>query len=91
MSDEDGFRLEEHIGTIMQIIVVALLGWSLKTNVELTTQMGIVQAKLESLQSTVNQGSQDRYRSMDAAKDFSAVWAQLSRMETRIEKVEARR
>lgn len=91
MSDEDGFRLEQHIGTIMQIIVVALLGWSLKTNVELTTQMGIVQAKLESLQSTVNQGSQDRYRGMDAAKDFSAVWVQLHRMETRIEKVEARR
>ena len=91
MSDEDKFRLEQHIGTIMQILVVALLGWSLKTNVEMTTQMGIVQVKLESLQTTVNQGTQDRYRGTDAAKDFAGVWAELQRHDVRIQKIESRR
>jgi hypothetical protein len=89
MSDEDGFRLEQHIGTIMQIMVVGLLAWSLKTNVEMTTQMGILNVKVEVLSATVNQGTQDRYRGTDAAKDFASVWSQFSRYETRIEKLEA--
>ena len=91
MSEPDGFRLEQHIGTIMQILVVGLLAWSLKTNVEMTTQMGIVQVKLESLQTTVNQGTADRYRGTEAAKDFQGVWAELARHETRIQKLESRR
>ncbi len=90
MSDEDGFRLEQHIGTIMQIMVVGLLAWSLKTNVEMTTQMGILNVKVEALSATVNQGTQDRYRGTDAAKDFASVWSQFTRHETRIEKLEAR-
>lgn len=90
MSDEGGIRLEQHIGTLMQILVVALLGWSLKTNVEMTTQMGIVQVKLEALQTTVNQGTQDRYRGSDAAKDFSNVWTEINRIEVRIQKIESR-
>jgi len=89
--NEDGFRLEQHIGTIMQIIVVALLGWSLKTNVEMIVQMGVVQAKLEALTSVVNQGTTDRYRSTDAAQDFAPVWAELNRLNTRVDKLEARR
>lgn len=90
MSDEGGIRLEQHIGTLMQILVVALLGWSLKTNVEMTTQMGIVQVKLEALQTTVNQGTQDRYRGSDAAKDFANVWTEINRIEVRIQKIESR-
>lgn len=91
MSDEDGFRLEQHIGTIMQVLVVGLLAWSLKTNVEMTTQMSVVQVKLEALQTTVNQGTQDRYRGTDAAKDFAGVWAELSRHDGRIQKLESSR
>jgi hypothetical protein len=90
MSDE-GFRLEQHIGTIMQVLVVGLLAWSLKTNVELTTQMSVVQVKLESLQVTVNQGTQDRYRGTDAAKDFAGVWSEFGRMDARLNKLEGRR
>jgi hypothetical protein len=90
MSDQ-GFRLEQHVGTIMQILVVGLLAWSLKTNVELTTQMSVVQVKLESLQSAVNQRSNDIYRNADAAKDNAAIWAELSRYEARINKIESRR
>ncbi len=91
MGSEDGFRLEQHIGTIMQIMVVGLLAWSLKTNVEMTTQMGILNVKVEALSTTVNQGTQDRYRGSDAAKDFAGVWAEMNRQDTRINKLENRR
>jgi hypothetical protein len=91
MSDEDGFRLEQHIGTIMQIMVVGLLAWSLKTNIEMTTQVGILNVKVEALSATVNQGTQDRYRGSDAAKDFAGVWAEFKRVDTRLNKLESRR
>jgi hypothetical protein len=91
MSDEDGFRLEQHIGTIMQIMVVGLLAWSLKTNVEMTTQIGILNVKVEALSTTVNQGTADRYRGSDAAKDFAGVWAEFNRVDTRLNKLESRR
>jgi len=85
---EGGFRLEQHVGTIMQILVVALLGWSLKTNVEMTTQMGIVQSELRALQATVAQGTADRYRGTDAARDNGLIWAEFQRRENRISRLE---
>ena len=91
MNDENTFRLEQHIDTIMQIMVVGLLAWSLKSNVELTTQMGIVQAKIENLQATVSQGTTDRYRGSDATKDFSAVWAEVARIDARLSRIEMRK
>ena len=91
MNDENTFRLEQHIGTIMQVMVVGLLAWSLRSNVELTTQMGIVQAKIENLQATVNQGTNDRYRGSDAAKDFSGVWAEMARLDSRLSRIELRK
>jgi hypothetical protein len=91
MSDEDGFRLEQHVGTIMQVLVVGLLAWSLKTNVEMTTQIGILNVKVEALSATVNQGTTDRYRGSDAAKDFAGVWAELNRLDKRLNKLETSR
>jgi hypothetical protein len=91
MSDDDKFQLERHIGTIMQIMVVGLLAWSLKTNIEMTTQVGILNVKVEALSATVNQGTTDRYRGSDAAKDFAGVWAEFNRVDTRLNKLEARR
>ena len=74
----------------MPVMVVGLLAWSLKSNVELTTQMGIVQAKIENLQVTVSQGTQDRYRGADAAKDFASVWGELARHDARLNKLESK-
>ena len=91
MSEPDGFRLEQHIGTIMQIMVVGLLAWSLKTNVDMTTQIGILNVKVEALSATVNQGTTDRYRGSDAAKDFAGVWAEFNRVDSRLNKLESRR
>ena len=84
------WRLEQHIGTVMQAAVIGLLAWSLKTNVDTQKDIGVLQAKLESLQLTVNQGTNDRYRGTDAARDFAAVWSELTRMDARISRCEAR-
>ncbi len=83
-------RLEQHVGTIMQVLIVALLGWSLKTNVETTTSIGVLQAEVRSLQATVAQGTNDRYRGTDAARDLAAVWAELNRHATRMDGLESK-
>ena len=83
-------RLEQHVGTIMQIMVIGLLGWSLKTNVDTRAEIGVLQAKVEAMQTTINQGTNDRYRGSDAARDFAAVWAELQRQGSRINDIEER-
>lgn len=91
MSDSDGFRLEQHIGTIMQVLVVGLLAWSLKTNVEMTTQIGILNVKVEALSATVSQAGQDKYRNTDAVKDLAGVWAEFGRVNARLNRLEGQR
>lgn len=83
------WRLEQHVGTIMQVLIVGLLAWSLKTNVETTTQIGILQSEVRNLQLTVQQGTTDRYRGSDAARDLAAVWSELTRHSARMDKLEA--
>lgn len=89
-SSNDSWRLEQHVGTIMQAAVIGLLAWSLKTNVELTNQVGILQVQVSSLQAAVSQGTTDRYRGSDAARDFSAVWAELNRHSVRMDGLESK-
>ena len=84
------WRLEQHIGTIMQVVIVGLLGWSLKANVDTTTQIGILQAEVRALQASVSQGTTDRYRGSDAARDLAAVWSELTRHSARMDKLEAK-
>lgn len=89
--EESGMRLEQHVGTIMQVMVVGLLAWSLKTNVDTRAEIGILQAKVESMQATLAQGTNDRYRASDAARDFGMVYRQMENMDARIQRLEERR
>lgn len=89
-SQDQGWRIEQHVGTIMQAAVIGLLAWSLKTNVELTNQVGILQVQVSALQTTVAQGTNDRYRGSDAARDLAAVWGELNRHSARMDGLEAK-
>ena len=89
-ASDQTWRLEQHIGTIMQVLIVGLLAWSLKTNVETTTQIGVLQSEVRNLQTTVQQGTNDRYRGSDAARDFAPVWNELNRLSNRIDKIETK-
>lgn len=90
MPADPSFRIEQHIGTILQVMVIALLGWSLSTTVSLRTEVGVLQAKMEAVQSTMLQGTNDRYRGSDAVRDFRVVWDELGRLEKRMAACESR-
>lgn len=85
-----GLMLEQHIGTILQITVVALLGWSLMTTQNMTSDMAVLKVKVETLTVTINQGTNDRYRGTDAAKDFAGVRQEIQFLERRVAGLEAK-
>ena len=87
---DPSFRLEQHIGTILQVMVIALLGWSLQTTVTLRTEVGVLQAKLEAVQAAMLRCTNDRYRSSDAARDFRSVWDEIARLDKRMGNCESR-
>jgi len=87
-ASDQTWRLEQHVGTIMQVLIVGLLAWSLKTNVETTTQIGILQSEVRNLQTTIAQGTNDRYRASDAARDLASVWDELQRHPARMDGLE---
>ncbi len=80
--------IEQHIGTILQVAVVGLLGWSLTTSVALQRDVGVLQSQITSMQTTLAQGTNDRYRGSDAARDQAVIWADLNRKEDRISRLE---
>ena len=80
--------MEQHIGTILQVTVIGLLGWSLVTTVDLRTDIGIMKSKMESVQVTLAQGTSDRYRGSDAARDFKIVWEEFNRHDSRLKTIE---
>jgi hypothetical protein len=90
MSENDKTLIEQHLGTILQILVVALLGWSLSTTQTLTKDVEVLKVQMNSLTTTINQGTNDRYRGTDAAKDFATVREEMSRLERRVNKLEDR-
>lgn len=83
-------KLEQHVGTIMQIMVIALLGWSLKTSVDLTGQVGVLLVRVAALETLVSQGTTDRYRGSDAARDLAAVRTEMGYIERRVNRLEAK-
>ncbi len=83
-------KLEQHIGTIMQIMVIGLLGWSLKTSVDLSSQVSVLLVRVTALETLVQQGANDRYRSTDAVRDLAAVRTEMGYIERRVNKLEAR-
>lgn len=89
-NDRELSILEQHVGTLLQLMVVALLGWSLVTTVDLRTDIGVLKAKMESVQTTLAQGTTDRYHGADAQRDFKGVYNEMQRLEARVDKCEAK-
>jgi hypothetical protein len=91
MERRSATRIEQHIGTILQITVVALLGWSLATTQTMSQDVAVLKVRVEALSTLVNQGSNDRYRGTDAAKDFSSIRQEMQFMDRRIQALESRK
>ena len=88
MERRSSTRIEQHIGTILQVTVVALLGWSLMTTQTMSQDVAVLKVRVEALSTSVNQGTADRYRSTDAAKDFAAVRNEIQFLERRVNVLE---
>lgn len=82
--------LEQHVGTIMQTVVLGMLGWTLVSMVDMQKDVAVVQTQIESLIATVEFGANDRYRGADALRDFAAVARRIDAVERRLDKVEER-
>lgn len=91
MERRTGSRLEQHIGTILQVTVVALLAWSLTTTQRMSEEVAVLKVKVEALSMTLQQGSNDRYRGTEAARDFAAIRQEMQFMDRRIQTLEARK
>jgi hypothetical protein len=82
--------IEQHIGTILQLMVVGLLAWSLMTIQSMSKDMEVLKVKVESMNATMTQGTNDRYRGTDAARDFASLRQELQFLEKRINSIEAK-
>ena len=88
MTQQQKSMLEQHIGTMLQVAVLGLLAWSLNTSVSLRTEVSVLQSQMTSLQAIITQGTNDRYRGTDAARDFSATWDSINRLSARVSAAE---
>lgn len=85
---ENKSLIEQHISVILQIMVVGLLAWSLKTTQELSSDVSVLKVQVQALQVLVQQAANDRYRAADAEKDVSRIYSDMKTLETRITRLE---
>lgn len=91
MSNDDRNLIEQHIGTILQVSVVGLMAWSLMTTQSMSKDVEVLKVKLEAMSTTMQQGTNDRYRGTDAARDFAAIRAEMQFLERRIAATEGKK
>ena len=88
MTQQQKGMLEQHIGTVLQVMVVGLLAWSLNTSVALRTEVSVLQNQMTMLQATIAQGTSDIYRASTATRDNATLWDSINRMAARLSAAE---
>ena len=84
MTMQQKSAIEQHLGTIMQVMVIGLLGWSLSTTVAMNREMGEFKATVIMLQASLGTMTNDRYRASDATRDHAVIWADIQRTNSQI-------
>ncbi len=69
--------IERHAGTVMQALIIGLLAWTGISLVTIQKDVAILQTEISALKLGINQGTNDRYRGTDAARDFATVYREL--------------
>ena len=87
MTMQQKSAIEQHLGTIMQVMVIGLLGWSLSTTVAMNREMGEFKATVIMLQSRLGAMTNDRYRASDATRDHAAIWADIQRTNSQLKEL----
>lgn len=81
-------RIQQYAGTIMQALIIGLLGWFGIGMVELQKDVAVLNAEVTAVKTTLVQGTNDRYRGSDAARDFAAINTRIDRNDRRIDHLE---
>ena len=89
--DQRASLIEQHIGTILQVGVVGLMAWSLMTTQSMSKDVEVLKVRIEAMATTMNQGSNDRYRGTDAARDFASIRQEMQFLERRLVTLEGRK
>lgn len=76
--------LEQHFGTVMQVLVIGLLGWSLKTTQELSSDVSVLKVQIANISANVATATSDRYRGVDADRDHARIYAEMRALEARV-------
>ena len=87
MTMQQKSAIEQHLGTIMQVMVIGLLGWSLSTTVAMNREMGEFKATVIMLQASLGTMTNDRYRASDATRDHAAIWADIQRTNSQLKEL----
>jgi len=82
--------IEQHIGTILQVGAVGLMAWSLMTTQSMSKDVEVLKVRIEAMSGTMNQGSNDRYRGTDAARDFASIRQEMQFLERRLVTLEGK-
>ena len=90
MQQREITRWEQHLGAVVQVVIVALLLWSGKSLVELREKVAVMQVEVSALSNTVSQGSSNAYRVTDAARDLARVDTTIVNLERRVQNLERR-
>jgi hypothetical protein len=88
-SDRRQSSVERHVQTILTLGVAALLAWQLTTIEEMRVEVAILSGRVDALAARVDEASSDRYRTVDATRDFALRDQVIEGLNYRIERVEA--
>lgn len=83
--------IERHIQSGLAVIMIGLAGWIAMSVSHLTTDMAVMQSKVEAIQSRISDfraAMNDRYRKEDAHRDLAARDRRLDRIEKRLDRLE---
>jgi hypothetical protein len=84
-----GGGVERHIQTILTMGVAALLAWQLTTIEEMRVELAILTGRVDALAVRVDEAASDRYRTVDATRDFALRDQVVEGLNYRIKRVEA--
>jgi hypothetical protein len=86
--DNNGNRslLERHVQTIIVSATIALLGWVLLTTLEIRDRLSRFEERLLNLQTQVNTGVDDRFRSSEWRREKQIIDERFDRLEKMIDR-----
>ena len=88
-SDRRHGGFERHVQSVLTLSVVALLTWQLSTIESMRVEVAILSGRVDALAARVDEASSDRYRTVDATRDFALRDQVIEGLNYRIKRVEA--